>query len=145
MRRIVAVLAAAPRGRTQGVRPTCGTRGSRGSPRSAFFGNRRSILLRPIEFMHEGRRYRAEVRPVPDGGEEFAAGGWFVSVDDGPARRVFEVQAEDQDSPDLRHRLLIATWLAEGWERRSGAERRRRARDARTLDRRRVPDLGPWP
>jgi hypothetical protein len=93
--------------------------------------------------MHEGRRYRAEVRPVPDGGEEFSRGGWFVSVDDRPARRVFEVQGGDVDSPDLRHRLLIATWLAEGWERRSGAERRHRIRDRGGFDRRRVPDLGP--
>jgi hypothetical protein len=100
-------------------------------------------LLRPIEFMHEGRRYRAEVRPVPDGGEEFSAGGWFVSVDDRPARRVFEVQPHDVDSPDLRHRLLIASWLAEGWERRSGADRRRQFREPPVLDRRKVPDLGP--
>jgi hypothetical protein len=100
--------------------------------------------VRAVEFMHEGRRYRAEIRPVPEGGEEFSAGGWFVSVDDGPPRRVFEVQAEDTDSPDLRHRLLIATWLAEGWERRTGAERRRRGvRDPRTSDRRRLPELGP--
>jgi hypothetical protein len=42
-----------------------------------------------------------------------------VSVDDGPARRVFEVQPGDSDTSDLRHRLLIATWLAEGWERRT--------------------------
>ena len=93
--------------------------------------------------MHEGRRYRAEIRPVPDGGEEFKDGGWFVSVDDRPARRVFEVQAGDSDSADLRHRLLIASWLAEGWERRSGAERRRAAREPATVDRRKIPDLGP--
>ena len=102
-------------------------------------------MSRAIEFMHEGRRYRAEIRPVPEGGAEFSAGGWYVSVDDGPARRVFEVQPDDSDSPDLRHRLLIATWLAEGWERRTGAERRQRGvRDSRTSDRRRPPELGPW-
>jgi hypothetical protein len=102
--------------------------------------------VRVVEFMHQGRRYRAEVRPVPEGGAEFRDGGWFVSVDDGPSRRVFEVQPDDEDSSDLRHRLLIATWLAEGWERRTGAERRRHGvRDPRTSDRRRPPELGPVP
>jgi hypothetical protein len=91
-----------------------------------------------VEFEHEGRRYRAERRPMPEGGPEFSAGAWFVSADDGPARRVFEAQADDADTPAFRHRLLIATWPAEGWERRTGGERRRRgARDLLTTDRRR--------
>ncbi|MGE0158638.1 MAG: hypothetical protein AB7T31_04450 [Gemmatimonadales bacterium] len=99
-------------------------------------------MVRAVEFMHEGRRYRADVRPVPGGGDEFSAGGWFVSVDDGPPRRVFEANDDDADTEDFRHRLLIASWLAEGWERRSGAERRRGVR-TRMPDRRKFPELGP--
>jgi hypothetical protein len=97
--------------------------------------------MNPIEFVHEGRRYRAEVRPMPGAGVEFSAGAWFVSVDGGPSRRVFEAQPDDGDSAAFRHRLLIATWLAEGWERRSGSERRRRARLQGTYDRRTIPKL----
>ena len=95
--------------------------------------------MRAIEFEHQGRRYRAEVLRVPEGGEEFAMGGWFVSVDGAPPRRVFEVQPEDADTPAFRHRLMIAAWLAEGWERRSGSERRRRERPEGPRDRRWVP------
>jgi hypothetical protein len=96
-------------------------------------------MLRLVEFEHEGRRYHAEVLPVPEGGSEFDLGAWFVSVDGAPARQVFEADAEDADTPAFKHRLLIATWLAEGWERRSGLERRRRAREQAMQDRRSVP------
>ena len=100
-------------------------------------------MLRAVEFVHEGRRYRAEVRPVPGGAPEFAAGAWFVSVDDRPPRRVFEANADDADTRDFRHQLLIATWLAEGWERRSGADRRVQGkRDPAGEDRRKIPELG---
>lgn len=99
-------------------------------------------MLRAVEFVHEGRRYRAEVRPVPGGAPEFAAGGWFVSVDDRPPRRVFEANADDADTQAFRHQLLIATWLAEGWERRSGTERRKSGpRDSTSVDRRQPPRL----
>ncbi len=101
-------------------------------------------MLRAVEFVHEGRRYRAEVQPVPGGGAEFANGGWFVSVDGAPARRVFEANADDADTQAFRHQLLIATWLAEGWERRSGGDRRKAGtRDPGASDRRRIPELGP--
>jgi hypothetical protein len=96
-------------------------------------------MLRKVEFEHEGRHYQAEVLPVPEGGDEFAGGGWFVSVDGAEPRRVFEAHAEDADTPAFKHRLMIATWLAEGWERRSGVERRRRARETVTRDRRNLP------
>lgn len=83
-------------------------------------------MPRVVQFTHEGRRYHAEVRPVPDGAAEFRDGAWFVSVDGEPARRVFEVQPGDIDTPALRHRLMIATWLLEGWkDRRTGADRRK--------------------
>ena len=96
-------------------------------------------MLRLVEFEHEGRRYHAEVLPVPDGGAEFTMGAWFVSVDGAEKRRVFEAHGEDADTPAFRHRLMIAAWLAEGWERRSGAERRKRGRPEGTRDRRLVP------
>jgi hypothetical protein len=98
-------------------------------------------MLRPIEFEHEGRRYRAEIRPMPGAAPEFSAGAWFVTVDGGEPRRVFEANADDADTREFRHRLLIATWLAEGWERRSGGERRMRARQQATYDRRTFPKL----
>ena len=97
---------------------------------------REPTMLRLVEFEHEGRRYHAEVQPVPDGGPEFKMGAWFVSVGDAEPRRVFEAHAEDADTPAFRHRLMIATLLAEGWERRSGAERRKRARQNAMFDRR---------
>lgn len=97
-------------------------------------------MLRRFEFTHEGRLYRGEVRPVPDGGPEFLAGAWFVSVDDGPPRRVFEAHPDDAETPAFQHRLMIATWLAEGWNRRVSGERRKRGgRDASARDRRNAP------
>jgi hypothetical protein len=78
---------------------------------------------------------------MPGAGPEFSAGAWFVTVDDGEPRRVFEANLDDGDTPAFRHRLLIATWLAEGWERRSGAERRKRARQPGMFDRRTIPKL----
>jgi hypothetical protein len=93
-------------------------------------------MLRQVEFEHQGRRYRAEVHAMPGAGAEFSAGAWFVSVDGGEPRRVFEAHLEDGDTPAFRHRLLIAAWLAEGWERRSGTERRKRIRPPGTFDRR---------
>jgi len=96
-------------------------------------------MLRLVEFEHAGRRYRGEVLPVDEGGAEFNSGAWFVSVDDGPPRRVFEAHPEDGNTPAFHHRLRIATWVAEGWERRTGTERRRRGRQPGTTDRRSVP------
>ena len=96
-------------------------------------------MPRVVEFTHEGRRYRGEVLPVRDGGPEFAAGAWFVSVDGKAPRRVFEAHAEDADTPAFHHRLMIGAWLAEGWDRRVSAERRRSAREATTRDRRHAP------
>lgn len=93
-------------------------------------------MARVVEFTHEGRSYRAEVHPVPDGGAEFRDGAWFVTVDDGPPRRVFEVQGEDADTPAFRQRLMIGAWLAEGWDRRSGGDRRKRGPRAGAFDRR---------
>ena len=98
-------------------------------------------MLRSIDFIHEGRRYRGTVVPMPDAGPEFADGAWFVSMNGGPERRVFEAHAEDADTPEFRHRIVIATWLTEGYNRRpSGDRRRHRARGAADQDRRSVPD-----
>ena len=94
-------------------------------------------MLHTVEFMHQGRQYRGEVGPVPDGGPEFGAGAWFVSIDGGPERWVFEANADDADTPDFRYRLVIATWLTDGYNRRASGERRRRgARDPSLRDRR---------
>ena len=100
-------------------------------------------MARVVEFTHEGSRYRAEVHPVPDGGVEFRDGAWFVTVDEGPPRRVFEVQAEDADTPAFRHRLMIGAWLAEGWDRRSGGDRRRSGTRPAALDRRQTSPQPP--
>ena len=81
-------------------------------------------MLRSIEFVHQGRNYRAEVGPVPDGGPEFGDGAWFVSMNDGPTRRVFEAHADDADTPDFRHRIVVATWLTSEYDRRVGDRRR---------------------
>lgn len=94
-------------------------------------------MLRSIEFEHQGRRYEGEVRPVPGGGDEFRHGAWFVSMNDGPARRVFEAHPEDADTPDFQHRLVIATWLTEEYNRRVSGERRKQGgRDPSVPDRR---------
>ena len=94
-------------------------------------------MLRMIEFVHRGRRYRGEVGPVPGGGPEFSLGAWFVSMNGGPARRVFEAHPDDADTPDFRHRVVIATWLTEGYNRRVSGERRKQGeRDPSVRDRR---------
>ena len=94
-------------------------------------------MLRSIEFEDQGRRYRAKVAPVPDGGPEFSAGAWFVSMNGGPARRVFEAHPEDADTPEFRSRVVIATWLTEGYNRRISGERRKQGgRDPSVPDRR---------
>jgi len=94
-------------------------------------------VLRSVEFIHRGRRYQGKVEPVPGGGVEFADGAWFVSMDSGPVRRVFEAHAEDADTPEFRHRIVIATWLTEGYNRRFSGERRRLGtRDPAVPDRR---------
>ncbi len=95
-------------------------------------------MLRSIEFIHRDGRYRANVRPVPGGGPEFEHGAWFVSMNQGPERRVFEAHPEDADTPDFRHRIVIATWLTEGYNRRTeGNERRKEGeRDPSARDRR---------
>lgn len=84
-------------------------------------------MLRSIEFVMQGRRYRGTVAPVPGGPTEFDDGAWFVSMDEGPERRVFEAHRDDEDTPEFRHRLVIATWLTEGYNRRVAGERRRSA------------------
>jgi hypothetical protein len=43
----------------------------------------------------------------------------------GPERRVFEAHHADADTPDFRHRIVIATWLTEGYDRRVSGERRK--------------------
>jgi len=83
-------------------------------------------VLRSIEFIHRGRRYRGNVDPVPGGGPEFVDGAWFVSINEGPARRVFEAHSDDADTPEFRHRIVIATWLTEGYNRRVEGEQRRK-------------------
>ena len=101
-------------------------------------------MLRSVEFMHRDRRYRATVKPVPGGGPEFRDGAWFVSMNGGPTRRVFEAHPEDADTPEFRHRLVIATWLTEGYDRRVSGEPERRKqgpRDPTQRDRR----MGPVP
>jgi hypothetical protein len=55
----------------------------------------------------------------------------------GPARRVFEAHPDDADTPEFRHRIVIATWLTDGYNRRVSGERRVRGeRDAAVADRR---------
>lgn len=98
-------------------------------------------VLRSIEFIHKGRRYRGTVRPVPGGGPEFADGAWFVSMNGGPERRVFEAHVEDADTPEFRHRIVIATWLTEGYNRRVSGDRRKSGpRGPSVPDRRSGPD-----
>lgn len=62
---------------------------------------------------------------MPGGGPEFSDGAWFVSMNGGPERRVFEAHRDDADTPEFRHRLVIATWLTEGYDRRVSGERRK--------------------
>ena len=94
-------------------------------------------MLRSIDFVHQDRRYRATVQEVPGGAAEFADGAWFVSMNDGPERRIFEAHTDDADTPDFRHRIVIATWLTEGYNRRTAEDRRNSAaREAPTGERR---------
>ena len=93
-------------------------------------------MLRSIDFLHQGRRYRAEVGPVPGGGPEFSFGAWFASMNGGPPRRVFEAHPDDADTPDFRHRVVIATWLTDPYNRRVLGERRKQVRDPSVPDRR---------
>lgn len=98
-------------------------------------------MLQQIEFVHQGRRYEARVGDVPDGGPEFADGAWFVSMNGGAERRVFEAHEEDEDTPEFRHRMMIATWLTEGYNRRVTGERRRGAKSqAASAERRNTVD-----
>jgi len=98
-------------------------------------------VLRSVEFLHQGRRYRGKVAPVPGGGPEFNDGAWFVSMNGGPERRVFEAHRDDADTPEFRHRIVIATWLTEGYNRRVSGERRKQGRrDSSVPDRRIGPD-----
>ena len=98
-------------------------------------------VLRSIDFIHQGRRYRGNVGPVPGGGPEFVDGAWFVSMNGGPERRVFEAHGDDADTPEFRHRIVIATWLTDAYNRRVSGERRRRGvRDTSERDRRIGPD-----
>jgi len=95
-------------------------------------------VLQSIEFVDQGRQYRGEVGPVPGGGPEFSVGAWFVSMNGGPVRRVFEANPDDADTPAFRHRLVIATWLTEEYNRRVSGERRKQGeRDPSVPDRRR--------
>lgn len=96
-------------------------------------------MLRSIEFVDQGRRYRGDVGPVPGGGPEFSAGAWFVSMNGGPVRRVFEAHPEDVDTPEFRGRLVIATWLTDAYDRRIAGERRKRGTRPSASDRRRGP------
>ncbi len=101
-------------------------------------------MLRTVEFLHRGRRYRGEVGPVPGGAPEFRDGAWFVSMNGGPVRRVFEAHPDDADTPEFRHRIVIATWLTEGYNRRiTGERRKQRERDPSVPDRRTGPDRRP--
>lgn len=93
-------------------------------------------MLRSVEFIHEGRRYSGTVAPVPGGGPEFDHGAWFVSMNGGPERRVFEAQVDDADTPAFQHRVVIATWLSEGYDRRVAGERRRAGSRPSAPDRR---------
>lgn len=93
-------------------------------------------VLRSIEFIHEGRRYRGRVAEMPDGGPEFRDGAWFVSMNGGPERRVFEAHPDDADTPDFQHRVVIATWLTDAYDRRVSGERRKAPRDPSGPDRR---------
>jgi hypothetical protein len=98
-------------------------------------------MLRSVEFQHRGRRYHGTVAPVPGGGPEFSDGAWFVSIDGGPVRRVFEAHPEDADTSEFRHRVVIATWLTEGYNRRVSGERRQQGgRDPSVRDRRIGPE-----
>lgn len=98
-------------------------------------------MLRSIDFIHGGRRYRGNVAPVPGEGPEFADGAWFVSMNGGLERRVFEAHRDDADTPELRHRIVIATWLTEEYNRRVSGERRKQGkRDPLGSDRRIGPD-----
>lgn len=98
-------------------------------------------MLSSIDFVHGGRRYRANVGPVPGGGPEFSDGAWFVSMNGGPERRVFEAHPEDADTPEFRHRIVIATWLTDTYDRRvSGDRRKGGSQDPSDDDRRTRPD-----
>jgi hypothetical protein len=60
-------------------------------------------------------------------------------MDGRPERRVFEAHPDDVDAPEFRHRLVIATWLTEGYNRRVSGERRKLGRrDPSARDRRSV-------
>lgn len=93
-------------------------------------------MLRSIEFIHRGRRYRGKVAPVPGGGAEFEHGAWFVSMNGGPERRLFEAHAEDADTAEFRHRIVMATWLTEGYNRRVSEDRRRARAEGAAQERR---------
>ena len=99
-------------------------------------------MLRSIEFIHRDRRYSGNVGPVPGGGPEFIDGAWFVSMNEGPERRVFEAHRDDADTSEFRHRLVIATWLTEAYNRRvEGEERRKKGTpDPSVSDRRGGPE-----
>lgn len=74
---------------------------------------------------------------MPGGGPEFSEGAWFVSMNGGPTRRIFEAHPEDADTPEFRSRVVIATWLTDAYNRRVRGERRKQGkRDPSVPDRR---------
>lgn len=95
-------------------------------------------MLHSIDFIQEGRRYRGKVGPVPGGAAEFSDGAWFVSMNGGPERRVFEAHRDDADTAEFRHRIVIATWLTEAYNRRGPEERRSRGERAPSVGERRL-------
>lgn len=98
-------------------------------------------MLRSIEFIHQGHRYQGHVEPVPGGGPEFKDGAWFVSMNGGLERRVFEAHSDDVDTPEFRDRMMVATWLTEEYNRRVSGERRNEGtRDPSVSDRRSKAD-----
>ena len=101
-------------------------------------------MLQAIEFVHQDRNYRAKVAPVPGGGAEFEHGAWFVSMNGGPERRVFEAHVEDADTPDFRHRIVVATWLTDEYNRRVADRRTSDGRDAPDGERRGGADRRTW-
>ncbi len=77
---------------------------------------------------------------MPGGAPEFNDGAWFVSMNGGPVRRVFEAHPDDADTPEFRHRVVIATWLTDGYNRRVSGERRTQGTRDGSVDRRSGPD-----
>jgi hypothetical protein len=72
----------------------------------------------PITFVRDGRRFSARIDSFPRSPRDDppSVAWWFVSIDEGPERRVMEAEPDDAPGEELYERLVAAVIRAEAKE-----------------------------